>query len=53
MYQIFRAAERFGRDPYWFYSLDSEAQLNILAYSEIRLDEEHHMELFRAKMHVG
>lgn len=47
-YFIYRACERFGQPPEWFYGQDKEAQVNLLAYSEIRQEEE--MQLLLAQV---
>ncbi len=39
-YFAFRAAERFGQPPAWFYSLSRDEQGDIYAYELIREEEE-------------
>ena len=51
-YLMYRACERFGQPPCWFYeSLSREDQVNVLAYDEIRRQEE--IEIINANQRRG
>lgn len=39
-YYALRVCERFGQPADWFYKLPNETQANLLAYDEIRRQEE-------------
>lgn len=39
-YFAYRAAERFGQPPAWFYSLSRDEQGDVYAYELIREEEE-------------
>lgn len=50
-YLIYRVCERFGQPVSWFYTLPQEDQTNLVAYDEIRRQEE--IEIINANQRLG